>query len=106
MAIKNKTISTPQPIPIPSQEEIKSSSVSFSEQELKELRSLKEKISKLAFDFGNLTINKIKLEENEAFLKKELNNLENQEKTLAQNLTEKYGNGKIDLDSGTFTPST
>ena len=35
----------------------------------------------------------------------ELSNLEAQEKNLAQSLSNKYGNGSIDIETGTFTPA-
>ena len=49
-------------------------------------------------------INKIKLEENEKILKKELSDIENEQKNLSKKLTNVHGKGTIDLDSGTFTP--
>tara|TARA_A100001201_G_scaffold138218_1_gene128899 strand:- start:2659 stop:3009 length:351 start_codon:yes stop_codon:yes gene_type:complete len=114
MAIKNKQTPTPQPIPIPKEEinqnnipspsDIKNSPVSFSQEEIKTLRSLKNDITQLSIEFGTLTISKIKLEEQEKMLKKKLTSLEEKEKTLADTLTKKYGKGSIDLDSGTFTP--
>tara|TARA_A100001201_G_scaffold52963_1_gene52081 strand:+ start:1988 stop:2338 length:351 start_codon:yes stop_codon:yes gene_type:complete len=114
MAIKNKTIPTPQPIPIPKEEpttgkipspsEVKKSSISFSQEELNELRNLKTQITQLSIEFGTLTISKIKLDEQENELKKQLTSLESKEKKLAKDLTDKYGKGSIDLESGTFTP--
>ena len=116
MAIKNKatSIPTPKPIPIPKEEpvqtsipspsEIKKSSVSFSQEELNELSDLKNKITQLSVEFGTLTISKIKLEEQEILLKNKLSSLEEKEKSIAKTLTDKYGKGSIDLESGTFTP--
>ena len=97
MAIKEK-----QQIPSPSN--IKSSPITFSKEELEELVELKKDINQLSFDLGQLSINKIKLEENENILKKELYSIESKEKDLAKKLTKKYGKGSIDLETGTFTP--
>ena len=45
------------------------------------------------------------LEETENKLKKQLNSLEEEESQIAKKLSDKYGDGSIDLNSGTFTPS-
>jgi|MDSZ01.1.fsa_nt_gb predicted nucleic acid-binding Zn-ribbon protein len=96
MAIQNKKIPTPS--------EIKSSPQTFSSNEISELKKLREEITNLAASFGQLYINKIKLEEQETLLKNKMNSLETQEKQIAENLTKKYGKGSIDLETGTFTP--
>ena len=96
MAIKNQKIPTPT--------DIKSSPISFSQEELNELKVLKEKLSQLAIDLGGLSIQKIRLEEREKSLKQTLLDLERQEATIATKLTEKYGKGSINLETGTFTP--
>ena len=54
---------------------------------------------------GQISINEIKIEEAKDKLKKELSILETQESNMAKTLTDKYGKGSIDLESGTFTPS-
>ena len=91
-----------QKIPTPS--EVKSAPVSFSQEELNELKVLKEKLSQLAIDLGGSSIQKIRLEEREKSLKQTLLDLERQEATIATKLTEKYGKGSINLETGTFTP--
>ena len=63
MAIGNK---------IPSPTDIKTSPVSFSPEELNELKQLRSELSNMTAQFGQLTINKIKLEEQETILKKQL----------------------------------
>jgi predicted FMN-binding regulatory protein PaiB len=97
MAIKNEKIPSPQ--------ELKSQPQSFTEQELKELVDLRTEVSQLTATMGQLYVNKIKLEETELKLKKELKVLEEKEINIAKKLSDKYGNGSIDLSSGTFTPS-
>ena len=89
---------------VPTPSEIKSSPVSFSPEELNELKQLRSELSNMTAQFGQLTINKIKLEEQETILKKQLAELEQKENTLAKSLTNKYGKGSIDLETGTFTP--
>ena len=96
MAIKPK---------IPSPTEIKTTPHSFNEQELKELRELRFKLNQITAQLGQISINEIKIEEAKDKLKKELSILETQESNMAKTLTDKYGKGSIDLESGTFTPS-
>ena len=91
--------------PAPSPTEIKTTPHSFNEQELNQLKTLREKLSNLAFQFGQLQINKIKLKDTEIELKKELSILEKEEENIAKTLSSKYGKGSINLDSGTFTPT-
>ena len=90
---------------IPSPEEIKTSPQSFTEQELNQLKELRDNLQKITIQFGQLTVSKIKLEENEVKLKDQLVNLEKQEINLAKSLSNKYGKGSINLETGTFTPS-
>ena len=96
MAIENKKIPTPS--------EVKSSPQSFSERELNELKDLRSKINEVTINFGQLSINKIKLEEIKTNLIKKLSDLEKKESDIAKTLSDKYGKGSINLDSGTFTP--
>ena len=90
---------------LPSPSEIKTTPQSFSQDEISQLKNLRNKINELSLQFGQLTINKIKLEETENKLKKQLNSLEEEESQIAKKLSDKYGDGSIDLNSGTFTPS-
>ena len=89
---------------IPSPSEIKSSPQSFTPEELNQLKELRSEIGQLTAQMGQLYINKIKLEEAELKLKKELDTIEKKETNIAKTLSDKYGKGSIDLVSGTFTP--
>ena len=91
--------------PIPPPSKIKSSIQSFTEDEMKQLRELKDKINEMTAQFGQLSLNKIRLERTEKELKDQLFKLEKEENTIAKSLSNKYGKGSIDLDSGTFTPT-
>ena len=44
------------------------------------------------------------IEEQENSLKTQLNQVEKKESILAKKLTDKYGKGSINLETGTFTP--
>ena len=95
MAIKQK---------IPSPQDIRKTPQSFSEKELNEIKNLRNKIDQLSFQFGQIYIQKSKIEEQENTLKNELKSFDKKEAELAKKLTDKYGKGSIDLETGTFTP--
>ena len=97
MAIQKRQIPTPS--------EIKTSPHSFSEQELKQLRDLREELNRLTLQFGQISINIFKLQETKEELKTQLKELEKKESDIAKKLSTKYGDGSIDLETGTFTPT-
>ena len=90
---------------IPTPTDIKTSPISFSPEELNKLKQLRTDLSNIVARFGQLTINKLKLEEQETILKKELAEVEQRENKLAKDYTTKYVKGSIDLETGTFTPT-
>tara|TARA_R110000744_G_scaffold37837_4_gene86475 strand:+ start:1290 stop:1583 length:294 start_codon:yes stop_codon:yes gene_type:complete len=97
MAIQDKKIPKPS--------DIKSSPTSFSEQELKEIKDLRMSLNTLTFQFGQLSVEKIKLEEQENIFKNQFKDLENKEISIAKKLSSKYGKGSIDIETGTFIPA-
>tara|TARA_R110000823_G_scaffold5573_4_gene21993 strand:- start:53 stop:328 length:276 start_codon:yes stop_codon:yes gene_type:complete len=83
----------------------------FTTEELKEVQSLRDRMSKLVANFGELKLEQILLEskaENiktvEETLNLEYRNIQAKELELVKVFNEKYGRGTLDLDSGTFTP--
>ena len=56
---------------IPTPEEIKSTPQSFTEQEINQLKDLRNKLNQITIQFGQISVSKVKLEENEERLKKE-----------------------------------
>ena len=79
--------------------------VKFTEDELKSLKSLQNQSQVATLQFGQLYLSKLRLEEQETTLKNQLKQLEQEEVKAAQTLTEKYGKGTIDIESGEFTPT-
>ena len=90
---------------IPSPEDLKKGPVQFTNEEITKLRNLQAKFSNATVQFGQLKLSQIKLEESEKLLKEALINLEKEETSLAKSLTEKYGKGTLDIETGTFTPA-
>jgi hypothetical protein len=76
----------------------------FTPEELQELKKLQENLNTLSFQFGQLQISKIKLQEQEDFLKNQLLSLDKEETEIAKRLTDKYGKGNLDLETGEFAP--
>ena len=79
--------------------------IKFTEDELKSLKSLQNQSQVATLQFGQLYLSKLRLEEQETTLKNQLKQLEQEEAKAAQTLTEKYGKGTIDIESGEFTPT-
>lgn len=75
-----------------------------SDPDLKSLMDLREKVSQITFQFGQFYIEKTKLEEQENILKRNLEELRKSERSLAETLTNKYGKGSINPDTGEFVP--
>ena len=89
---------------IPSPSEITGEAKKFTPEEVQELQDLQSQITQLTLSFGQLRLSKIKLEEQDAFLKSQLNILEEKETNLAKSLSDKYGKGSLDIETGEFTP--
>ena len=90
---------------IPSPSEVKSAPVSFSQEELNEIRDLRTELNQITFQLGQIKINKIRIENTETLIKKDLINLEEKESKIEKKLSDKYGKGSIDIETGTFIPA-
>jgi hypothetical protein len=88
------------------------SEIKFTEEELQSLQELSTKSNGITNRFGQLAIAKINLEkqseaveEEEFKLHEELEALKKEEQETLQSITEKYGPGSLDPQTGVFTPS-
>ena len=77
----------------------------FTPEEIEEVTKLQEQFNKITFQFGQLKIGKISLEKQELYIKKLYSSLEIKEKELAKKLTDKYGKGSLDIETGKFIPT-
>ena len=91
---------------IPSPSNIKTSPQSFSNEEINKIKALRDEVNQLTVQFGHLYMRKIEVEEQEILLKTKMADIEKQEKEMAKEFTSKYGKGSINLETGTFTPSS
>ena len=89
---------------IPTPQEITNSPISIPSQDIDKIKKLQVNLSNLNAKFGQLAINKIKLEEEENLLKKELSSILTEETNIAKTFTDKYGKGSLDIETGEFTP--
>ena len=89
-----------------------SEEIKFSEDELKNLKELQEGYVETQTKFGQLSIARLNLREQaeelgrlEEETKTKFDELRTKEKSIAENLTEKYGQGSLDPTTGVFTPT-
>ena len=90
---------------IPSPSDIKKGPVKFTEEEIKNLKNLQNQVQQITIRFGQLHMSKLRLEETESVLKQKLSELQKEEIALAKSLSDKYGEGSLDIVTETFTPS-
>ena len=77
----------------------------FTEEELTTFKSIQAKSQNAKLQFGQLYLTKLKLEEQETLLKNHVKEIEQEESQIAQQLSDKYGKGSIDIETGEFTPT-
>ena len=91
----------------------KNDEVKFTEEELQSLNDLQVKYNTITNQFGQLAIAKLNLDkqtevvnDQEFKLQEELEQAREQEQEILNEITEKYGPGQLDPQSGVFTPTT
>ena len=89
---------------IPSPEEIKGEVKQFTSEELNNLKSFQSRMDQILSQLGRVHLSKIKLDEQETLIKNEIKKTETEEQELAKTLSDKYGKGSLDIETGTFTP--
>ena len=80
-----------------------SDEIRVTQEELDSIKKLQEDYNKKIIEFGQISIQVIDLEDIQAKLKSDLKNLREQEKSFAKQLSDKYGVGKLDINTGIFT---
>ena len=89
---------------IPSPQEIKGEVKKFTQEELDSLKNFQIRLEQVVSQLGRVHLSKIKLNEQEDLLKAEIKNIEKEEQELAKTLSDKYGKGSLDIETGNFTP--
>ena len=77
----------------------------LTQEEVSELKGLKQQYRDLTEATGVIEIQKITIELKKEQIKEKLKSLQQEEIKLARKLEEKYGNGEISLETGEFLPS-
>ena len=86
--------------------------IKFTQEELDGLAKLQAKYQENTYQFGQLYLEKLSLDEKfkqltelELSLKTEFLQIQKEEETWLNNITSKYGEGSLSLKDGTFIPS-
>jgi len=79
--------------------------IKLTEEELEKLVELQRKSSMMTQEFGNLEIMKLQLDARREELVSFYGQLKEDERTFGKELSEKYGDGTIDIEKGEFLPA-
>lgn len=79
--------------------------MNLTQEEVQTLRILRDNTEKITKEFGLIKLAQINIEKREEEAVKMLQTLKKQEKEVVEVLEQKYGQGSIDIDKGTFTAS-
>ena len=84
----------------------------FTEEELKQVKEIQDNYFDIQNQFGQLSLAKLRAEQqlevfdtNENNLKEKFIKIQTNEKTFLTGITEKYGEGSLDPETGVFTPN-
>ena len=79
--------------------------VKFTEEEIKQVQTIQASYQNVQIQFGQLKLNQIRLDEQEVDLEEALKNIQSEEKKFLDGITEKYGQGSLNPETGVFTPT-
>tara|TARA_R110000823_G_scaffold246145_2_gene370233 strand:- start:122 stop:415 length:294 start_codon:yes stop_codon:yes gene_type:complete len=96
MALKEK---------LPTPTEVAGQSIKFTDEEINQITELQNKTQGVVFQLGQLKLSEMQLESRFEELKQNLNLVEIEETTLAENFSKKYGVGSLNIETGEFTPT-
>ena len=81
-----------------------SEEVKFTEEEIKQVQTIQASYQNVQIQFGQLKLNQIRLDEQEVELEDALKQIQSEEKKFLDGITDKYGQGTLNPDTGVFTP--
>jgi len=79
--------------------------VKFTEEELNEIKELQNLFNTVVYQAGQTQLEKIALDKKEKQVESNFEEVKRREQELVSKLTTTYGQGKINLESGEFTPA-
>lgn len=74
-------------------------------EEIQQLTEVQTQAQQIALELGNLEITKLQIEKRKEEVIAFLNEFKAKEQELGKSLSDKYGNGTIDLEKGEFIPT-
>jgi hypothetical protein len=74
-------------------------------EEIQQLTETQTQSQQIALELGNLEITRLQLEKRKEEVITFLNEFKAKEQELGKSLSDKYGNGSIDLEKGEFIPA-
>jgi hypothetical protein len=75
-------------------------------EEIEKLSSFQQRAQNLTLEVGNIELSIANLQSRKDELLKTFSSYQQEENAFGQELSQKYGNGMIDLEKGEFTPNT
>ena len=79
--------------------------VKFTEEEIKQVQNIRQSYLNVQNQFGQLKLTRIRLDEQEVELEDALKSIQSEEKKFLDGITEKYGQGTLNPETGVFTPT-
>ena len=79
--------------------------VKFTEEELSQIQNIQRSYTTIQTQFGQLKLAQIRLDEQEVELEDSLKQIQSEEKKFLDGITDKYGQGTLNPETGVFTPT-
>ena len=79
--------------------------VKFTEEELTQVQNIQKSYATVQNQFGQLKLAQIRLDNDEVTLEDGLKSIQDEEKKFLDGITEKYGQGTLNPETGEFTPN-
>ena len=79
--------------------------VKFTKEELTQVQNIRKDYTNVQYQFGQLKLAQIRLDNDEVTLEDSLKSIQDEEKKFLEGITEKYGQGTLNPETGVFTPT-
>ena len=79
--------------------------VKFTEEELTQVQNIQKSYANVQNQFGQLKLAQIRLDKDEIQLEDALKSIQEEENKFLEGITEKYGQGTLNPETGVFTPT-
>ena len=79
--------------------------VKFTKEELTQVQNIRKDYTNVQYQFGQLKLAQIRLDNDEVTLEDALKSIQDEEKKFLDEITEKYGQGSLNPETGVFTPT-